>query len=1085
LIDRAFKPLGKESAKDLPFLYRLAEERYPDLWRSGSREEALEALILHASLKLAGRFGEPGVISNQEAAFWLFNLDGGSIFPHIRKRKVEDLGLGQEEGAGEYNKKYSEIHRDLRKHAKLEGLHESSIRRSFTKLRRALAEALLHLDSVTPLEATDAEETVSRSDGGLDARPLLADFYVSRPEYEAEIRRVRESTTRLLWLHGDAGTGKTRLARAANQDVFAEHLVPVLHAADRAQLEQELAKLISDSGMDAGNINATNVWALFNTLLIRNEAPPVIVFDDVAPETDIISLIGGTGRSLLIFTSQYAPPTGARGESLVPPLQVGEMETGELQTMLRSRLPQATDTERARLASAVGGRPLAIEHSCSFLRSTGMSVADYCAALSQRPAHLLELAGGRQGRTLTRLYELTLERLAAAPEAIRALDYILFTAPGLLTDDMLAFLWMDSIKVTSQEKLEAALLSMNSHVLSVADAFNWPGVTLRKPAQFVYVDPVAMAELRAALSTLADFGLVRSDGGRVVMHQLTRAVMRELRSDQAPGVYQQVRDTVIELLEIDEWEPGEPLMGDTASWAPHVVPAIAQFDTTDSNILALLSLDEVKHLSLLGAMVVRAFRQIGVSTTTALNAVKHLYAIVATRALWQGYDEAERRSLFSSFFGFYTELMSTVALDTGFSRAMDGVFTLGEVSTQQRQIANRIRFEFDTEWEPSHNLFQVRDSDQSYPKEQKSAAVAGFNLEQAKNSAGYAVVLSRVYYDQCRWQDAIAALEHAFTCYIRIGGDIGAIRGAIDAARRLACVYLRAGPAAIGPVVEPLSHLDRADQWLAEARQVRQRRSLAILNNRPSRFRLYDALLDAQLKQAATEVALTRQLLIWDSDPSADFSLETITQFVTAPYPETNGRSSTYSRLEEAEQAFALLQRIRGLRFVPEFRMHIVRLLSLIQDLRGAQHLGNLQDWFSRERLSYQLDLLNIQYLTFSAPATALLFTTDSDEVLTQLRLISREAYDEAKAIREAPVAVSDHYYMTASTMRMHGNAYWHARGLAATLIIGVATEREQPWIDDLRAELDQAVAAIGRTDWIEKANAFGDTNGGLWLLGY
>ena len=237
------------------------------------------------------------------------------------------------------------------------------------------------------------------------------------------------------------------------------------------------------------------------------------------------------------------------------------MTIGESVQMIRSRLPGVQDVDINRLTSMLDGRPLAIEHSCLLLRRTRMPVADYCVALFRQPAHILKVAGDMHARTLTRVYELVVEHLAESPEATRALDYILFTAPGLLTEDMLSFLWVDSVVVTSSKMAAEALHSSNAHVVSLLDARRWPDATLLKPAQLVYVDPVTTADLNAGLGVLTDFGVIRSEDGRIVMHQLTRAILRELRHDQAADVHERVRNTVDELLGIDEWKP------DNRSWA--------------------------------------------------------------------------------------------------------------------------------------------------------------------------------------------------------------------------------------------------------------------------------------------------------------------------------------------------------------------------------------------------------------------------------------------------------------------------------------------------------------------------------------
>ncbi|MEH0929641.1 hypothetical protein [Micromonospora sp. CPCC 205558] len=1069
LVGGVFTP-GDE--RSVPALSALAQRHFSDRWPEAvgpEDERAVEvaqakSAVLADMLRIAADRLEKhfGNITAEEAALRLFNLDGGGTSrPDITPVVVYGIS----------GRRFSEVRDDLLARA---GFTEKRHRPSdkIRALRQSLARVLT--DPAFPFKPVDNIRTAT----ALAVRSTLEDKYVPRSEYEELIRRHRDSGSTCIWLWGDAGTGKTRLARAVNRDRLVERAVPVLTPADQKSFDDQMAQLVLQSGVNGGEINAVTVKGLFIAQLGKGKLPKALVFDEM-PDDGLADTLGSVAHgSFLIFTS-IRRPARFKGSTL----ELRSMAIAESEQMVRSRLPGAQDSDVERLVAMLAGRPLAIEHSCSFLRSTGMSVPEYCLALTDQPARILDLAGNPTGRTLTKVYELTLSGLAGSPDTLRALDYILFTEPGVLTVDMLAFLWADSVTIRSPEMAQAALRSMNSHVRSTLDAHHWPGVELQKPAQIAYVDPASTAILRGALLELADFGIIRSERDQIVVHQLTRTILRELRRDQATNVYERIRSTVDELLSIDQWEPGEPLMADMLPWAPHVVRAVSPFDVEAANAVESMSVNEVKRVARLGAMLVRAYWQTGISINVAMNSVKHLYAIVATRTLWTGYNDEERKQLFSRFFGFYNEMMTVAIIDAGFSRKMDGAFTLTEVSAEQRRQASGIRLRYDTEWELSHSLVRFEDSDKPY----RAPALDGFDLERTKGSADNAMLRSRAYYDQCRWRDTIAALEHAFTCYIRIGGDLGAVRGAIDAARRLARTHLRAGPAAVESAATRMAHLDQADKWLDEGLEVMRRRSLALVNDKPSRFLLYDKLLEAQFVQVRTEIALTRQLMAWDDDPDLDEERlpETVAAFVTEPYRLANGNLSDYSRLQEAEQAFELLQRIRGLRLVPELRMHLVRLHMMAADPRAEQHIGNLRDWFARDQLNYQADLLATQVLTLSTSATALLLMPDGLDLLSQTEHLSDQAHEEIRAVRENSAAVADHYYAAAHGMRTHRNPYWHARGLAAALIIGMVSGRERTWIDGVRAELERAATAIGRTDWVERANAYGEANGGLWLLGY
>ena len=100
-------------------------------------------------------------------------------------------------------------------------------------------------------------------------------------------------------------------------------------------------------------------------------------------------------------------------------------------------------------------------------------------------------------------------------------------------------------------------------------------------------------------------------------------------------------------------------MGDMVLWAPHVVAAVAQFNVADTDTLAALSTEEVKRLALLGAMVIRAHRQLGVDVMAAVEAVKQLYGIIAIHTHSREYDKSERPQLIQRYAGIYHEIMTS------------------------------------------------------------------------------------------------------------------------------------------------------------------------------------------------------------------------------------------------------------------------------------------------------------------------------------------------------------------------------------------------------------------------------------------
>jgi hypothetical protein len=309
--------------------------------------------------------------------------------------------------------KYNVILNELKRHAKL---HKSpaEVTRDVAKLRLQLAKIIAGPTfSHTPI-ATEPTTPASRV---LVVKSMLKDEFVARPEYEQAIRQLRDKGEKHLWLWGDAGTGKTRLARAANRDVINENSVSVLQAGDRQQLEEQISALLVKFEVAPEAINPTNLWPLFINAL-KHRLSSVVVFDDM-PDDSLVDLLTVDTETLLIFTSVRQPPIKYKGHRI----EVGEMNEVEAREMIRSRLPGIGEPDVNELIGALGGRPLALEHSCHYLRETGMSIATYCQAVRRAPDKVLDAAGDRYGRTLTRVYELALGALDDSFDSLRALDY--------------------------------------------------------------------------------------------------------------------------------------------------------------------------------------------------------------------------------------------------------------------------------------------------------------------------------------------------------------------------------------------------------------------------------------------------------------------------------------------------------------------------------------------------------------------------------------------------------------------------------------------------------------------------------------
>lgn len=1042
---------------DVPALEEIARRHFPDQWpgdnpdrRSNDHETAqaktrvLEHMLRLAADRLEGGFGS---ITAQEAALRLFNLDGGTSRPDIEPVVIYGLS----------GKRYTEIRRHLLKRA---DPWNKMTRPSdeLKTLRQGLARILT--DPAFPFRSI--AQPVQQA-GVLAVRSVVADEYVPRPAYEQEIRELRDAGEPHVWLWGDAGTGKTRLARAANRDRTAERSVRVLAAGDVQALDAQLAELVVSAGVPASTVNPANSRLHFFEQLAKGTLPQVLVFDDAPVETvtgnDLVGALTTARGSFMIFTSIGAPPTTYNG----PRIEVRGMTDAESALMIQSRLPDISDRDVVQLHEALGARPLAIEHSCAFLRETGLPVRDYCQALAREPAATLHAAGEQYGRTLTQVYQLVLDQLASSSGSsgatVRALDLLVFST-DLMTIPLLAEVWVDGLELPAAMPQPGELVQDYVRSASLWCGA-WPGVRLIDPTRLPKIDPVESVTLRQALRRLEAFALVRSDNGRLVMHELTRAVLRALRDDQADNIYQRIRQTVYDTVRAENWQAGDALSATRLRWAPQLREAFTRALRTISSPTEA-SADEVIRLATLGAVMMRAHRQMGIDPTPVLRDVAHAGGIALARRQLMRDTDPDVDALWKAYLTLHTELLEFLILVRGFDRSVDSFpHTDAEPTPQQQWLANTIRLKHATEWDLARHYLT--------PGEQQAREhnTVGYRLaatsdrpqlRHVRASADDAITVATIYYDQARWDAAVDALEHAYECYLQIGASVEAIRGAMDAGRRLARVHLRAG------------RLDDAGTWLDRVvREVYQPRSENFFEGRPSPFKLVDRLLWAQLEQTRVELELTKTVLEWDQED--DELLPEKVASVAAPWHQ------------RAKRAVARVRELRAMRLIPEFSMHAFRLQVLTGSTEDTTELGR---WFEPEKEPYRATLLRLQVATLMTPFIAPILAVTEEEFRSRRQEMSDAEAENSERIRNARDQAGVELVELAQEVGVtYGNPYWHVRGICAAAMMATVAEADPAWAASLRATAKQGARDIGRPDWAEKIDGFGDTNTGYWLIGY
>ena len=550
-IDRVFIDRGRMKPVEMPNLVAIARAHFGDIWDDDPKS-AIELTIRAA---ISGLEDAPlrdiHRMKKQEAAYRLFNL----AEPRFDVVPLELEGIS--------GQRYKVILADLYKRAGVAGLSVAGKRAPFTDLRKELAGKLLHPD----FPNWPAPRPSVR---GMLVRDELRNYYISRPDYEAAIRDRREAGITKIWLHGDAGTGKTRLAAGAHDDV-PEAEVPVLRAIDESVLSRSVSAFLVDHGVSAEAINPINIWTLLLDVLNSSNHPTIVVFDDMF-DGGVLDLLMRETKTTLILTSIETPPSTFQGSSL----EVVDMSPDEAEGMIHSRLKDVSGEDLDALVSISGGRPLAIEHSCAFILETHMPVQEFCNAVLDRPASTLQVAGERFGRTLTAVYELTLERLASNPRTLWALDLLLFSQANGLSPTDLAEVWLVNAPfVGPTEYMKYPHKGLDFDEANGLLYGTLPGATMSYSRMVRFIDDASKVEMLGAIRQLERYGIIRArSDNNIGMHQLTRYLLRALRVESAPAIFTHLRREAVKLLDADNWNGGECLPSSLALWISRVQESI-------------------------------------------------------------------------------------------------------------------------------------------------------------------------------------------------------------------------------------------------------------------------------------------------------------------------------------------------------------------------------------------------------------------------------------------------------------------------------------------------------------------------------
>lgn len=542
---------GKDKLK-LSVLPRIVQVLHPEDWTTDKRKtEAVRTTIRDAIEMLPRHRKIPDTdIAWYDAAMLIFGFTplGAAV-----ERQLENVH-------GDYNQRVQRLE-DIAKYRKSHRQFERAVTPS---IRRELAFRLREMEELhnIPVEAES---------------PTLEADYVPRPKIQHAVTAAFKQGKNVVLLHGDAGTGKSKLARAIASLVQKDHSdidSLILDGRTEDDLNTSLDLFMERHAPKVAADNFMRLRRRFQELLASNSAPRIVILDNIQSVNTLSALLPGSPHCLVVVTSRNK----FESELIKHTVPVENMQPDEARQLVARNSPNASAEEIPVLAEVLGYRPLAIVHGCACLPGSPFhgDVARFCSALPVA----LEGYVKNDELTLNAIYKITIDQLAAYPSSdsiLRVLDLILIFGPGF---------------VDLKEFMTLAYTTALEHIHDEDSC--------RKDA----------VRLLSALKVMEDRSLIRvNELG--VMHDLTADIMREIRKK---SLRQSIKEAIFilnERLALNRWPGGCP--------SPQAWPFLGlQFAHLRRSMFAIYgsrfvgSEDEAEALDHLTAIMLRQFREHGI-----------------------------------------------------------------------------------------------------------------------------------------------------------------------------------------------------------------------------------------------------------------------------------------------------------------------------------------------------------------------------------------------------------------------------------------------------------------------------------------
>ena len=271
--------------------------------------------------------------------------------------------------------------------------------------------------------------------------PVRPDLFVGRDEVLADVQAALAAGSGVVVaaVVGLGGVGKSTLAARYAATCSGGHgVVWWITAETPATVEAGLAALavaVQPALSRALPLEALREWAL---QWLACHDGWLLVLDNVNDPADIAPLTGRVASGRFLVTTRLAVGWHAMTSSVI---RLDVLSTESAVELLTRIAPGEADGV-GELCTELGCLPLAIEQAGAYLAETAISPRAYLALLAEYPAVMFGSAAvtGDTGRTIARIWRVTLDRLADDPLAGQILRIVAWYAPDPIPRALLSAL---------------------------------------------------------------------------------------------------------------------------------------------------------------------------------------------------------------------------------------------------------------------------------------------------------------------------------------------------------------------------------------------------------------------------------------------------------------------------------------------------------------------------------------------------------------------------------------------------------------------------------------------------------------------